>query len=177
MFELIEQTIATPGPVRSLVWHNDTLIDFASGGDVYGLDGSYRDGPVRYGYRFDAAIISPTGRFALLHERLGTKGVILRGGDIVKEVDRSYYFADAYEFPAVFATLADGREVMFHCPHEYNQIEALDVETGNPVAATPATRDDDFFHSRLCVSPRGRWLASAGWVWHPDGPVDGLPDS
>jgi hypothetical protein len=25
----------------------------------------------------------------------------------------------------------------------------------------------DFFHSRLAVSPDGRFLLSAGWVWHP----------
>jgi hypothetical protein len=29
------------------------------------------------------------------------------------------------------------------------------------------TRSPDFFHSRLAASPSGRWLASAGWVWHP----------
>jgi hypothetical protein len=46
---------------------------------------------VRYGYRFDAATASPDGRFAVIYERLGTKGLLLDDGQIVRELDRSFY--------------------------------------------------------------------------------------
>lgn len=168
MLELTEQTIRARD-IRSLVWRGDELIDFASGGISYALDGSVRDGPVRYAYRFDAAAISPSGRYCLLHERLGTKGVLLDGCRPVTEVNRSYYHADAYEYPAAFAQRGDGSEVLFHCPQDYNRIEVLDAATGVALYSDYGAggRDPDFFHSRLAVSPGGRWLTSAGWIWHP----------
>jgi hypothetical protein len=173
VFELSEQMITPRGKVRSLVWRGDDLIDFASGGIVYRLDGAHSDPGHRYGDRLDAAVISPSGRYALLHERLGTKGLLLDGSGAVRAIERSDYHANAYEYPAVFASLHDGREMLFHCPHEYNRIEALDAATAvaevreHSGQVREDSRDADFFHSRLTVSPGGRWLASAGWVWHP----------
>ncbi len=147
--------------------HGDDLVDFASGGVTYHLDGTQSDPGIRYGDRFDAAAISPSGRYALLHERLGTKGLLLDGGRIVKEVERSDNNADAYEYPAAFAILDGRREILFHCPHAYNRITALDAATGVDLMPEDGPGDPDFFHSRLMVSPGGRWLASAGWIWHP----------
>ena len=44
-------------------------------------------------YRFDAACVSPSGGYAVIYERLGTKGLLLRDGVIVREIDRSFYHA------------------------------------------------------------------------------------
>ncbi len=51
----------------------------------------------------------------------------------------------------------------------YNRLEIEDARTGEPLTAGPEREPDDFFHSRLAVSPSGRYLLSAGWVWHPWG--------
>ncbi len=97
---------------------------------------------------------------------LGTKGLLLEQGAELREVDRSYYQADVYEFPLVLGRLGDGREVVVHCPHSYTRIDVDDLETGERLTARDPERTD-VFHSRLELSPSSRWLLSAGWVWHP----------
>ena len=153
--------------VQSLVWHGDVLVDWVAGGYAYQLDGTFRDRAVNYAYPFDSAITSPTNKYSVIYEKLGTKGVILREGTIVREINRSFYHADVYEFPITFAQLNGGREVLIHCPEEYNQLEIDDVETGERLTGGVTRKPMDFFHSRLTVSPDGKYLMSAGWVWHP----------
>lgn len=41
------------------------------------------------------------------------------------------------------------------------------IETGEIVTMHQDRKPQDFFHSRLEVSPEGRYLISKGWVWHP----------
>ena len=53
-----------------------------------------------------------------------------------------------------------------HCPDEYNRIEIEEVESGRRLTARDSD-SADFFHSRLQISSDGRYLLSAGWVWHP----------
>ncbi len=45
--------------------------------------------------------------------------------------------------------------------------EIEEIETGDRITGTLERDGPDVFHSRLSVSPGGRWLMSAGWVWHP----------
>src|SRR5262245_16140267 len=101
--------------VRSLVWRGDELVDWVAGGRAFLLDGSTRERAVGYSYRFDAATASPSGRDAVIYERLGTKGLLLREGNIVRELNRSFYHANVYEYPVCLFNLSSGREVIAHC--------------------------------------------------------------
>jgi hypothetical protein len=150
----------------SLNWRDGQLIDWVRGGDTYDLDGTFHSSNFALGYNFDAAIVSPSGRFQVIYQKLGTKGVLMEGNKLLREIDRSYYFANAYEFPIVLFELPDGREVMAHCPDEYCQLEIEEIETGKRLTQREG-EPMDFFHSRLAVSKNGQYLMSAGWIWHP----------
>lgn len=153
--------------VRSLLWRGDALIDWVGGGRTIELDGRTVPGRVFYAYRFDAAVMSPSGRFVFIYQRLGTKGLLLQDTKIVREINRSYYHAHVYEYPACFATLPNGREVLIHCPEEYCRLEVEDAETGERLTESATRNPTDFFHSRLAVDSSNQWLLSAGWFWHP----------
>ena len=156
-----------PAPyVQSLCWQGDELVDWVTGGVRYRMDGTASSSRVSYGYRFNRAITSSDGQFSVIYEVLGTKGLVLEGVKIIREIDRSFYCADAYEYPVALLRLPDGRDVLAHCPEEYNKLEIEDVRTGERL--TPRSGETaDFFHSRLQASLDGRHLLSAGWVWHP----------
>lgn len=152
--------------IKSLCWIGDFLIDYVSGNVGIGLDGSITDPRVNFGYRFDCAIATPDGNYSVIYERYGTKGLILNRGNLVREINRSYYCADAYEYPVCFLRLKSNEYAIAHCPNDYNVIEIENAETGRVL--TMKNRETiDFFHSRLEVSPNQKWLLSAGWIWHP----------
>ncbi|MBV9788531.1 MAG: hypothetical protein JOZ51_10185 [Chloroflexi bacterium] len=153
--------------VKSLCWHDHYLVDWVGGGNIYHLDGSIQERHVNYAYRFDAAIVSPSGDFACIYERLGTKGLLLDHGKILREINRSFYQAHVYEYPVTFIQLADGRELLAHCPEEYRRIDIEDARTGERLTSSTTREPQDMFHSCLACSPSGRWLLSAGWVWAP----------
>ncbi len=153
--------------VSSLVWEGDILVDWAGGERRFALDGSTNERSVIYAYRFDAATISPSGEFVALIARTGTKALLLQRGQIVRQLNRDFYQAEAYPYPLTFAQTAEGREVVIHCPDSYCQLEIEDAASGERVGSAAARKPADFFQSGLSVSPSGRWLLSAGWVWHP----------
>jgi hypothetical protein len=159
--------IPLKSPLRSLCWHGDWLIDWAGGNRVITLDGNDSGGNVIWSYRFDAAVQSPSGRYAVVYERLGTKGIVLERGKIIRDVNRSFYHAHHYEYPIVMFQAPDGRELIAHCPEHYNQIEIEEAATGKRLTESAARKPADFFHSRLAMSPGGTRLLSAGWFWHP----------
>lgn len=150
---------------RTLCWHGDELVDWART-IRYQLDGTSSGPEINYAYPFDHAVCSPSGAYVVLYEQLGTKGLILKSGNIVREINRSFYHAHVYEYPVALFTLPDGREVIAHCPEEYNVIQIEEVESGNRLT-TRSGESADFFHSRLQVSSDSKYLLSAGWVWHP----------
>jgi hypothetical protein len=158
--------------VRSLCWRGDELVDWVGGGRAFALSGIERESSVHYAYRFDAATASPDGRFVAIYERLGTKGLLLHDGKLLRELDRSHYFADAYEYPVALFDEPGGRLLLAHCPRRYNCIELDEVVTGDSLTASAERSPSDFFHSRLAASPSGKRLLSAGWVWHPLGVVE-----
>lgn len=119
-----------------------------------------------YSYKFDAAVSSPSGKYAVIYEKLGTKGLLLRDGQIVRELNRSFYHANVYEYPVCLFTLADGREVLAHCPDDYCDVVIEDAETGQRLTAPETGSRQSFFHSRL-ASHDGRFLLTVGWIWHP----------
>lgn len=158
--------IPTPWAPRSLCWSGEGLVDWVSGGIRHGLDGTTVESNVGHAYRFDAAVTSQDGRYAVLYEKLGTKALLLREGRHVRELNRSYYRADVYEYPIALHTLPSGRTLLAHCPEEYCRLELEDADTGARLTRREG-ESPDFFHSRLQFSPDGRSLLSAGWIWHP----------
>jgi hypothetical protein len=159
------ETFIAAKQVRSLVWSGDSLIDWVAGGAVYRLDGSYDRGRVSYAHKFDAAVTSPGTDFAVIYVKAGTKGLLLKNGQIIRELNRSFYHAAAYEYP-VCLLVQEGRTLLVHCPDQYNKLEIEDAATGERLTCR-STRVVGFFHSRLSANPSGTRLLSAGWVWTP----------
>ena len=103
----------------------------------------------------------------MIYEKLGTKGLVLQSGKVVRELNRSFYHAHVYEYPIAIWRSANGRVLLAHCPNEYCRLEIEDLVTGERVGGSRKRKPADFFHSRLRISSDGRWLLSAGWIWHP----------
>jgi hypothetical protein len=153
--------------VKSLCWDGDSLIDLAGAYSRIHLDGRIEPSGIKFGYRFDHLISLRLGEdlWCVLYENRGTKGLILKNVQHVREINRSYYCADDYDYPVTLFMLPSGRAAVIHCPDEYNRLEIEDAETG--ARLTRRGGGDDFFHSRLQVSPGSKYLVSAGWAWHP----------
>lgn len=162
--------IAVAG-AKTLVWVGGTLSDVSAGWRSFPLDGSSGSSKFSgYGDQFDAATVSPRGDVVALTASTGTKGLLLASdGRLIREVNRSYYHAEAYRYPLALFTLPDGRTGLVHCPEGYNRLEVEVAATGERLTAGVDRKPADFFHSRLAVSSSGRYLLSAGWVWHPWG--------
>jgi hypothetical protein len=84
-----------------------------------------------------------------------------------RELNRSYYFAKAFDYPIALTSINNGRVVIVHCPNSYDTVEIEDAETGEVLGKKKS--DEMEFHSRFSVSTDGRFLLSAGWFWHPLG--------
>ncbi|MET0791687.1 MAG: hypothetical protein ABW061_09225, partial [Polyangiaceae bacterium] len=152
---------------RSLAWDGDVLVDWVAGGTRYHLDGTIIRAGISWAYEFDAATALSNSPWAVIYERLGTKALLLKHGTLVRELNRSFYHAQVYAYPVSLLLAPGGRVVVAHCPDEYNRIEIEDANTGERLTASSKRKPEDFFHSRLQPSPDGKWLLSAGWVWHP----------
>jgi WD40 repeat protein len=150
--------------VKTLCWQGEFLVDYV-GINKYSLSGEITSRGVNWTYRFDKVISSPDGKYSVVLENYGTKGLVLEGDRLIREINRSYYCAESYEYPLTIFRSLDGRICLAHCPEEYNQIEIEDIETGERL--TSDRESHDFFQSRLQASPDGKYLLSAGWVWHP----------
>lgn len=162
------QRLLIPLPARpaSLCWSGDALVDPVAGCIRYHLDGSQFDPHVGFRYRFDRAVVSPDGRYSVLFESLGTTGLLLDGTHVLRQLHRDFYHADVFDYPVALHTLPSGRTLLAHCPESYCVLELEDAATGERLTKR-AEGATDFFHSRLQFSPDGRYLLSAGWIWHP----------
>jgi len=109
-----EELVLNVPDVKSLVWEGDDLIDWVMGGQRISLSGAIQPPGIYHSYRFDSAIASPSGRFTALFEKLGTKALLLDHGKLSRELNRSYYCADVYEYPISFLSLPDGTEAIAH---------------------------------------------------------------
>lgn len=154
---------------RSLAWVAGDLYNIAAGWRRFPLDGSKPESRYSgYGSGFDAATVSPRADVVALVCSTGTKGLLLRtDGGVLRELNRSYYHAEAYRYPLALFTLPDGRTGVVHCPARYNRLEIEDAITGQSLTVSDEREPADLFHSRLAVSGSGRYLLSAGWFWHP----------
>jgi hypothetical protein len=153
--------------LQTISWLNNSIVDWASAGNSYSLSGSVEQlNKYHFGFNFDIAIHCENGRYVFLYQKLGTKGLLIKDGEIVREINRSYYHSDVYEYPAAFC-IYNGRVYLVHCPISYCQLDFEDVETGELVTNIAGRKPADMFHSRLEVSRSGNCLMSKGWVWHP----------
>ncbi|MGW4898490.1 hypothetical protein ACWEQL_40595 [Kitasatospora sp. NPDC004240] len=161
---------AVPGRVESLWWDGEDLVDLVGGGHRWGPGGNRRETSLRWGFPFDQVVVAPSGRFAVVYAERGTKGLVVETGGpkVLREINRSYYCAEDFDYPVAIGCLPDGREILAHCPEDYNRLQIEDLVTGERL--TEGERGTaDVFHSRLAVSRDGRHLLSAGWVWAPIG--------
>ncbi len=158
------QTIKT-NRLRTLNWLDDKLVDWCSAGTVYSLDGEVSQ-INSYHFAFDSAITSKSGKYVFIYKRLGTKGLLLKNGEILREINRSYYHAETYEYPAAFVTF-NNKTYLVHCPNNYCQIDFEEVESGEIVTYILDRKPDDIFHSRFEVSEDNKYFISNGWFWHP----------
>ncbi|SEO45878.1 hypothetical protein SAMN05192574_108159 [Mucilaginibacter gossypiicola] len=161
------KTINTSDFLKTISWLNDSLIDWADAAREYTMDGRQIQHSQRsYIYSFNGAITSESGEYAFIYQKLGTKGLLLKNGELLREINRSYYCADVYEYPATFITI-EGITYLVHCPSEYCRLDFENAETGEIITDVSGRNPSDFFHSRLEVSPSGKYLMSKGWHWHP----------
>lgn len=154
----------------SLHWYNGGLMDWVSG-ILYKLNGEQQHSGYCIGGPFDAVRQSSDSVYAVVFERLGTKGLVLKHGKIIREINRSYYCAEAYEYPIEIIKLPEGHAIV-HCPEKYNLIEIELIESGKKITKTEGRNPADCFHSRLQVNPSNTQLLNAGWVWHPYGVLE-----
>ncbi|HEX8171440.1 MAG TPA: hypothetical protein VF824_12945 [Thermoanaerobaculia bacterium] len=152
--------------VHSLAWIGDALVDVVSGFARYLPD--VAPGRFRWPFPFDAAVTA--NEYAVIYQRLGTKALLLRDGELLRELNRSYYYADRYEYP-VCLVAHGGRTLLIHCPDFFDRLEIEDAATGERLTTRDSKRSG-VFHSRLAANPRGDRFLSAGWVWQPLDLVD-----
>ena len=151
--------------LRSLCWLDDYLVDYAGGLATFHLNGIQTHSKVSFGGLFDNAITTADGKYTVIYQTLGTKALLLKEQKILRELNRSYYCAEAFEYPITFLTIQD-EICIAHCPDEYNVIEIEEIETGTRLTAKERL-SHDFFQSRLQMSPNHKMLLSAGWIWQP----------
>ncbi|CAM4301982.1 hypothetical protein NONI108955_19785 [Nocardia ninae] len=110
---------------KALVWTDEGLYDVAAGWRSIPLDGSSSSSRFSgYGAEFDAATASPRGDVVALVASTGDTGLLLRpDGELIREINRSDYCADAYRYPLALYALPDGRTGLVHCPEDYNRLE------------------------------------------------------
>lgn len=167
---MIQQTTLTCIQAKTLLWRGNSLIDLTYPQEaLYSVDGDLKTkyGKWAYNFSFDSCISSQDNKYCLLYQKLGTKAILLKEDNLIKEFNRSYYYANSYEYPAAFATLEDGYTYLIHCPKAYNRLEIENLETGEIVTDIKDRNPCDFFHSRLEVSPNNKFLVSRGWLWQP----------
>ncbi|MEO6611036.1 MAG: hypothetical protein ABIT05_00035 [Chitinophagaceae bacterium] len=163
---MTRQTIKT-NFLQTIDWADRNIVDWVSAGQQYSLDGQQKQlGKYHYAFSFDGSITSQDGQYAFIYKRLGTKGILLKNGEIIREINRTYYQAEVYEFPAAFITF-DNKTYLAHCPINYCQLDFENVETGEIVTNIQNRKPSDIFHSRLSISPDNKYLMVCGWAWHP----------
>lgn len=157
---MIKKT-TTSESLNTILWNSSAIVDWTRGGSRFDLKVGFTRGVAPYiSYRFDAAVDSIDHQFVAVYERLGTKALLLKDGVPLRELNRSYYQAGTTEYPITFYTNSLGVTYVIHCPHEYNRLEIENVETGEIISDAANWNPDDYFHSRLEVSPSGKDLLS-----------------
>ena len=163
----MKSEVIKAGYLKTIAWVDDKIIDWANAGTIYSTIATNGQlGRYHYGFNFDGAVTSVDNQYALIYQRVGTKALLLKNGELIREINRSYYCANSYEYPAVFADI-DDVTYLIHCPLRYNRLDFENLETGKIITKGRVRKPWDTFHSRLEISPDGNFLMSKGWYWHP----------
>jgi hypothetical protein len=153
--------------LQTVDWLEDKIVDWPNAGALYHLSGQKTQlNKYTFNFNFDSAIHSTNGKYVFIYQKFGTKGLLLKDGEILREINRSYYFANSYEYPAAFLTHGK-KTFLVHCPISYCQLDFEEVETGEIVTNVKTRNPSDVFHSRLEISQNENYLLSKGWLWHP----------
>lgn len=161
------ETVRLKQSFQTISWLGDDVVDWSKAGMLCSLSGETRQlNTYHFGFNFNRAINSEDGVYAFIYQALGTKGLLIKNGEPLREINRSYYHSTAYEFPAQFLEKG-GKTYLVHCPIEYSRLEFENVETGEIVTESRNRKTFDIFHSRLEISSNGEYLLSKGWIWHP----------
>nr|WP_294946647.1 hypothetical protein [uncultured Mucilaginibacter sp.] len=152
--------------LQTISWLDDKIVDWPSARKIYSLEGKViSSGGDTYDF-FDGVVSSPDNQYAFAYKRLGTKGLLLKNGKLIREINRSYYCSESYEYPAAFVKV-DDVTYLIHCPLKYNRIDFENVATGELITDVQGREPSDAFHSRFEISPGNTYLMSKGWYWHP----------
>lgn len=121
---------------------------------------------------------SPDGRLVALLVQATRHGVIadVPSGAVRTLLDRGDYHEDVCAWPFAWSRWRE-RPIALH-GYDWCRLQATFADDFSGARA-PDPEDtvsggSDFL-CRLSVSPGGRWIANAGWVWHPVGTVSILP--
>ena len=121
-------------------------------------------------------------------ERFGVNAALysLTSG-IVRDLRREDYHCDVSSYSVGFLELND--RILLICQTQWNRLDIFDAETGENLTEREMYRRDtglkakegypfyddknymDYFHSRLHISPDGKYFLSNGWHWHPMGQI------
>ena len=167
--ELTYQTCKIECPdLSALAWEGDDLVEVTTGRRI-SLDGNLSERAFLLGYPFDRGLCvrNSDALWTLTYENRSTKAVLYKNWKEHRELNRSYCFAKAFDYPIALAVIIPDRAIIIHCPQSYDTLVMEDAQTGE-VLGTKKT-DGMEFHSRLAASCDGRFLLSAGWFWHPSG--------
>src|SRR5258706_1675158 len=86
------KTTALKPSFQTISWFGDDVVDWSKAGMLCSLSGETRQlQKYHFGFRFDRAISSQDGVYAFIYEGLGTKGLLLKNGELLREINRSYY--------------------------------------------------------------------------------------
>jgi hypothetical protein len=151
--------------ISTLAWDGDELVDATTHRTIR-LDGTVGKTAFFLGFPFDRGLClrDPGGLWTLAYRNRHTKAVLLRNGKIVRQFNRDYYCADAFDYPATLLRSGD-RALVAHCPDSYDTLVIEDAETGRKLGQIKTEHME--FHSHLSVSPNSQFLLSVGWFWHP----------
>ena len=158
----------TTSNIETLCWSNNILTDWANCGTQYHPDLTVTElNSIRYGNGFfNSSITSDDGKYVVLYQKFGTKGIILKNGLIIREINRSFYYANDCEYPVCIFSI-NNRTILAHCPINYNEIVFEDIESGVNLIDFNDSESSDFFHCNFETNDDNTFLISKGWYWHP----------
>ncbi len=161
-------TTLPAGPVASLTWQNNSLIDWIGGGRRFFLDGRHMAAQHQLSGRFSDVTVSPNGRYVVLYQKFGTQALLLVAGREPIRLRRSDYRADITPYPICLWTDPTSKHtLMAHCPEQHDRLEIDDLDTGRRLSGGVSRDPIGYFHARLSVNPDASCLMSDAWVWTP----------
>ena len=87
----MEKTSIEINYIQTMCWFNNTIVDIACAGKMYHLNGKVEEKyTYHFGSNFNSSIISENGIYAFIYNKTGTKGLLLKNGELLREINRSY---------------------------------------------------------------------------------------